>query len=151
MWVAPGFWAWATLNALRTTSGMIRALVSRAFHLVIGCHDAHHVDVLVRLLVHALHVALPGERHQRGAVEEGVGHARDQVHRAGPQGAEADARPAGEAAVHVGHVGAALLMAHGHELHARARERLVQVERLLARDAEHALHSLGLEALDEDV
>jgi hypothetical protein len=36
MWVGPGFWACATLNALRTTSGMIREWVRRAFHLVTG-------------------------------------------------------------------------------------------------------------------
>ncbi len=36
MWVGPGFCAWATLNALRTTSGMIAELVSRAFHFVTG-------------------------------------------------------------------------------------------------------------------
>ena len=36
MWVGPGFWACATLNALRTTSGMIRGLLRRAFHFVIG-------------------------------------------------------------------------------------------------------------------
>ena len=36
MCVGPGFCACATLNALRTTSGMIRGLVSRAFHFVTG-------------------------------------------------------------------------------------------------------------------
>ena len=36
MCVAPGFSASATLNALRTTSGMIAASDRRAFHLVIG-------------------------------------------------------------------------------------------------------------------
>ena len=36
MCVAPGFSDSATLNALRTTSGMIEASVRRAFHLVIG-------------------------------------------------------------------------------------------------------------------
>ena len=35
-WVAPGFSDSATLNALRTTSGMISGLVTRAFHFVIG-------------------------------------------------------------------------------------------------------------------
>ena len=37
MWVAPGFSDSATLNALRTTSGMIAGSMSRAFHFVIGC------------------------------------------------------------------------------------------------------------------
>src|SRR4051794_18135390 len=36
MWVGPGFCACAILNALRTASGMIRGLVRRAFHFVIG-------------------------------------------------------------------------------------------------------------------
>ena len=36
MWVGPGFCACATLNALRTASGMIRGLVRRAFHFVTG-------------------------------------------------------------------------------------------------------------------
>jgi hypothetical protein len=34
--VAPGFSDSATLNALRTTSGMISGLATRAFHFVIG-------------------------------------------------------------------------------------------------------------------
>ena len=36
MWVGPGFWAWATLNALRTTSGMMWGAFRRAFHFVTG-------------------------------------------------------------------------------------------------------------------
>ena len=35
--------------------------------------DIHHVDVLVRLLVHTVERRLPGDRHQRGAVHVGVG------------------------------------------------------------------------------
>ena len=151
MWVAPGFSPSATLNALRTTSGMMFGSMMRAFHLVIGAHHAHQVDVLVRLLVHPLEVALAGERHQRRAVQVGVGHRGHEVQRARPERAEADARVAGQAAVDVGHVGAALLVADRHEVDRRARQRLVEVERLLARDAEDVLDALGLEALDEDV
>ena len=114
-------------------------------------HHAQEVDVLVRLLVHPLEVALAGERDERRAVEVGVRHRGHEVQRAGAERAEADARVPGQAAVDVGHVGAALLVAHRHELDRRARERLVQVERLLARDAEDVLHALGLEALHEDV
>ena len=114
-------------------------------------HHAQQVDVLVRLLVHALEVALAGERHERRAVEVGVGHRGDEVQRPGAERAEADAGVAGEAAVDVGHVGAALLVADRDELDRRARQRLVQVERLLAGDAEHVPDALGLEALDEDV
>ena len=35
-WVAPGFSDSATLKALRTTSGMISGLATRAFHFVMG-------------------------------------------------------------------------------------------------------------------
>ena len=42
-------------------------------------------------------------------------------------------------------------MAHRDELDRGVRQRLVEVERLLARDAEDVLDALGLEALDEDV
>ena len=45
-------------------------------------HHPHEVDVLVRLLVHPLEVALAGERHQRRAVEVGVGHRGHEVQRA---------------------------------------------------------------------
>ena len=65
--------------------------------------------------MHPLEVGLPGERDERRAVEVGVADRRDEVHRAGAQRAEADAGAAGEAAVHVGHVGAALLVADGDE------------------------------------
>ncbi len=114
-------------------------------------HHAREVDVLVRLLVHPLEVALAGERHERRAVEVGVRHGGDEVERARAERAEADAGAAGEPAPHVRHVGPALLVAHGHELDRGARQRVVQVERLLARDAEHVLDALGLEALHEDV
>ena len=114
-------------------------------------HHAHQVDVLVRLLVHPLQVALPGERHQRGAVEVGVRDRRGEVERARAERAQADAGVAGQPAVDVGHVGAALLVADRHEVDRRARQRLVEVERLLARDAEDVLDALGLEAFHEHV
>ena len=116
-----------------------------------GRHHAHQVDVLVRLLVHALQVALAGERHQRRAVQVGVGHRGGQVQRAGAERAQAHAGVAGQAAVGVGHVAAALLVADGDEVDRRARERLVQVQGLLTRDAEDVLDPLGLQALHEHV
>ena len=57
----------------------------------------------------------------------------------------------GQAPVHVGHVGAALLVANRDEGDRRVLERLVEVERLLARDAEDVLDALGLQALHEQV
>ena len=114
-------------------------------------HHAQQVDVLVRLLVHALEVALAGQRHQRRAVEVGVRDGRDEVERARAERSQADAGVPGQAPVDVGHVGAALLVAYRDELDRRVRQRLVEVEGLLPRDAEYVLDALGLEALNEDV
>src|SRR5207237_4648691 len=72
-------------------------------------------------------------------------------HRAWPERAEADAGAAGQPAVDVGHVRAALLVADRDELDRRVRQRLVEVERLLPGDPENVLDALGLEALHEDV
>ena len=147
----------AGLLGLRHLEGLAHHLGDdlRVVHARVPLRDRPHhlddVDVLVRLLVHPLQVALAGERDERRAVEVGVGHGGDQVQRARPERAEADAGAAGQPAVDVGHVGAALLVADRHELDRGVRQRLVQVERLLARDAEHVLHALGLQALDEDV
>ena len=110
----------------------------------------HDVDVLVDSLVHALEVALAGQRHQRRAVEEGVGDGGDQVGGARAERAEADAGAAGQAAVDVGHVGAALLVAHGNEVDGGVVERLVEIEGLLARDAEHVTDPFGFKTFDED-
>ena len=114
-------------------------------------HDRDDVDVLVRLLVHALEVALAGQGDERRAVEERVGDRGDQVRGAGAERAEADAGALGEAAVHVRHVGAALLMANRDEVDTRVGERLVEVERLLARDPEDVLDPFDLQALHEQV
>ena len=70
----------------------------------------------MRLLVHALEVALSRERHQRRAVEVGVRHSGHEVESAGAERAETYAGVAGEAAADVGHVGAALLVANRDEL-----------------------------------
>ena len=114
-------------------------------------HEVQHVDVLVRLLVHPLEVALARQRHQRRSVEEGVGDSGDQVGGAGPERPEADARTAGETAIRVRHVRTALLVADRDELDLRTRQRLVEVEGLLARYPEDMADALSLEALDEDL
>ena len=74
--VAPGFSDSATLNALRTTSGMISGLATRAFHFVIGPEQLDEVDELVGLLVHPLEVGLAGQGDERRAVQEGVADRR---------------------------------------------------------------------------
>ena len=103
------------------------------------------------LLVHPLEVGLAGQGDQRRAVQEGVGHGGDQIGGAGAQRAQAHAGAAGQAPVGVGHVGPALLVADGNELDRGVGQRLVEVERLLAGNAEDVLNALGLQALDEHI
>ena len=110
------------------------------------------VDDLVRLLVELVGGGLAGDGHDRRAVEVGVGDAGQQVRRAGPERRHRDGRAAGEPAVHVGHEGGALLVP-GRDVadRARMRERLEDVQRLLARDREDVLATLRLETGDEEV
>jgi hypothetical protein len=109
------------------------------------------VDVLVGLLVHSLEIRLAGERHERRAVEERVRDGGDEVRRARAERAQAHAGALRQPAVHVGHVGPALFVSNRNEVHRRARERLVEVQRLLAGDAEYVLDALRLEALHEQI
>src|SRR5919201_1749393 len=110
-----------------------------------------NVDVLMRLFVHALEVALTGERDERGPVEEGVRDRRREVHRPWPERAQAYPGAAREAAVYVRDIAATLLVTHRDELDRGVGERLVEIEGLLTRDAEDVLDAFGLEAFDEDV
>jgi hypothetical protein len=88
-----------------------------------GAQDADQVDVLMRLLVHALEVRLARQGKERCAVQKRVGNRGDEVGCPGAEGPEAHARPSGQAADSVGHVGTSLLMADGHELNRGLRQR----------------------------
>ena len=119
-------------------------------------HGPQHLDgvdeLVGGLLVHAGEAGLAGERHQRSVVEVRVADAGGEVAGARAERREADAGPAGEAPVGVGHEGRALLVPRGHEGdELRAVERLAEVERLLAGDAEDELDALVLQAVDEEV
>ena len=69
----------------------------------------------------------------------------------GPERAQADPGAAGQPAVGVGHVGAALLVPDGDEVDRGVGEGLVEVQRLLPGDPEHVLDALRLQALHEDI
>ena len=120
MCVGPGFCACATLNALRTASGMIRGLVSRAFHFVTGLNiettSMYWCDSLcMRSRSPWPVIATSGERSRNASATAVIRFVAP-----GPERAEADARALGEPPVHVGHVRAALLVADGDEGDARA-------------------------------
>ena len=134
-------------NHLRDDRGIADASVP----LRDGAHDLENVDVLVRLLVHPFEVALSCEDDDGRSVEERVRHPRHEVGGARTERRQADARAPGEAAVRVGHERCRLLVTHRHERDRRARQRLVEVDGLLAGHAEHVAHALGLEARDEEI
>ena len=115
MCVGPGFCACATLNALRTTSGITREEFRRAFHFVIGWNIETTSmcwwdSLCIRSRSACPVSATSGERSRNASATAG-----DQVRRARAERAEADAGAPRQAAVHVGHVGAALLVANRHE------------------------------------
>ena len=130
----PGFCACATLNALRTTSGITRAEFSRALNFVTApaCPPGRCTGATPCV---SLQVGLAGEGDQRRAVEPGVGDAGHQVRSRRGRGCGGRRRPTVSRPT-FGHIGAALLVADGHELDRRGVQRLVEIERLLTRDAE---------------
>ncbi len=114
-----------------------------------GGIQAVQIQVLVGSEVHAVRAHLAGYGHHRRAVGVGVGHAGYEVGGAGPQGRQAHAGLACEAAVHVCHEGRTLLVADGHELDAGLAQGLAYLQVLLAGNAEDVLHTLSLQAANQ--
>ena len=83
------------------------------------------------------------------AVHVGVGHAGHQVGGAGSQRGQADARPAGQAAVDVGHEGGPLLVSRRHKTNGTVQEHFEEVDVFLAGNAENVLHALIFQTADE--
>src|SRR5205085_8443783 len=79
------------------------------------------------------------------------GNMRDEVGRARARRGERDADLAGRLGVSLGRVSRALLVAAENVAHAAVVERVVGREVRPARDAEHGVDALGLEALDDGV
>ena len=148
-WVAPGFSDSATLNALRTTSGMISGLETRAFHLTIGrmmpMRSMYWCDSLCMRSRSDCPVRATRGARSRNASATAV----TRFVAPGPRvPRQTPARPVSRP-IGVGHIRPALLVADGNELDRRVGQRLVQIERLLARNAEHVPNPFRLQALDE--
>jgi hypothetical protein len=111
----------------------------------------HQIEVLVALLVHAAGVGLARDRDDRGAVHVGIGDAGHQIAGARPQGGEAHAGAAGQAAVDVRHEGGCLLVARQDELEIAVEQRLHHVDVLFARDAVDGVDPLVLEATHQEL
>ena len=116
-----------------------------------GPERLHDVHVLVGLLVEEAAGQLAGDGHDGRPVEVRVGQARGEVRRAGPEGRQAHARPAGEPPPDIRHERGRLLVADRDEADRRVEEGVVQVERLLARHAEDVADAFLLEAADQEL
>ena len=116
-------------------------------------HRAEHVavvDLLERLPPHHVAADLADQEDQRRRVLEGGVDAAGGVRRAGAAGDHADARPAGELAVGVGHVRGADLVAAGDEADRRVVERVEHGQVALAGHAEGDVHPVDDELVDEE-
>ena len=105
----------------------------------------------MRLLVQQVPRELARDGHDGRAVEVRIGDPGDEVRGAGPERGQADPGATGEPTPHIGHERGRLFVAYGNELDGRAGERVVDVERLLARDAEYVAHALTRETADEEL
>jgi hypothetical protein len=94
--------------------------------------------------------AAAGQDDQRQAADVGLGHAGEQVRRAGPGGDQADAGLAGQLGVGGGHRRGGLLVADEHVADLRrVVERVVDRQHVAARQAEHVAHALGGKHVDD--
>ena len=92
---------------------------------------------------------LAGDHDQGDRVHEGVGQGGDDVGGARARGDHGHAGPAGDLGVALGHVAGALLVADQDVADRRVDDGVVDGQDGAAGEAEHDLHLLHLEALDE--
>ena len=123
---------------------------------VIVLHDrrghAKHVRLLKRALADHMLRHLPGNRHQRRAIEERIRNARHQVHRARPARRHHHAGPAGHARKPLRRKHAALLVPGQNRANLlRPRQRLVHRHRRPARIRKNRRHPLALQRLDQNI
>ena len=147
----PGRSSMATRNASRTMAGIEARADDLARHLGERLHRGDHVDDLEAGLAGGHDRLLAGDHDHRHGAEMGVGGAGREVERAGAERRDAHARPAGEPAVGGGHEGGGLLVAGEDELDRGGAQRLDDVEVLLARHAEDAVHPLVLQCRDQQI
>ena len=92
---------------------------------------------------------LPGHHHQGDGVHVGVGQGRHDVGGPGAAGHDGHAGPAGDLGVPLGHVARSLLVANEDVPDGRVDDRVVHGQDGAAGEAEHDLHLLHLQALDQ--
>ena len=106
-----------------------------------------HLDPPAELVA----VEVAGDRDHRRAVEEGIAHAGGEIGRARPERRDAEARPAGLAAHHVGCEPGRALVRGEHELDSALAHRLDQRQHVSARYAETVADAGFLQGGDDQV
>ncbi len=99
----------------------------------------------------AVGARLAGDGHQGRMIQIGVGYRGEQIGCARPQGRQADACAAGQAAVDIGHKGRPLFMTGGDEAYRRTMQGIHHIQVLLARNPEDVFYPFVFEALDEEL
>ena len=117
-----------------------------------GPKNAHHVNILVILLVKVLQGGLPGQCQQGGPVYVCICYSRGEVCRAGSQRRGTDPRPTGQPSVDSGHERCSLLVTDGDDFDSlRSAKRIGKREGLFARNLEDEFNLLILKTLYEQV
>ena len=114
-----------------------------------GHRDAGGVALLERIGADRRRRHLTGDHDHGDRIHHRVAQRRDDVGRRRPTGHHRHAGATGRVGEPFGHVARALLVAHEDVADRRVEDRVVDGEDGAARQAEHDLHTLELEALDE--
>ena len=121
---------------------LLRALGDRLKH-------GRQVEILVAGELHPVGAHLSRDGHQRRTVQIGIGHTGDKVGRAGAEGGQADAGPAGQTAIDIGHKSRTLLVAHRDKADLAVPDGKHQVKCFLARNAEHHIDALSFQTVHQ--
>ena len=143
----------ATENARATSSGRRSARVGLGSPLgePEPAERVRVVELLERVAAEERTRRLADEQDHRRRVLRGDVHPDARVRRARPARDEADARPAGQLPVRLGHVGGGGLVAARDQADVRVVQRVEHGQVALARDAERVLDAVQLELVDEDL
>jgi len=115
-----------------------------------GVKQLQDVHELMGFSVHPRQVRLGRDCHERSAVEEGIGYARDEIRRSGPQRREANPRVGGEPSVDVRHERSGPFVAGEDEADRAFPKGVHQLQVLLAGNPKSETDPFVFEAGDEE-
>ena len=114
-----------------------------------GLEHGGQVQILVAGQLHPVGAHLSGDGNQRCAVQIGVCHAGNKIGGTGSKGGKTHSGTSGKASVHICHKGSALLMAYRDKADMAVPDGKHQVQRFLAGDAEHHVHTFGFQTVHQ--